>query len=168
MKTKFTLLSTLILCSMLAGGCGYSTTSRTAKDIKSIYVPFFTNETTEPNLDITVTESLINNLISDNTLKVVDEVDADAILDGKIVGFSNRPYSFDLDLNAQEYKVIIRVQASLYKRRSNEVIWNNRTIVGESTYFIEPVEGENDFETALNQSIETITERILNLTVQDW
>ena len=63
----------------LAVACGYSTTSRTAKDIRTIYVPFFENKTSEPNLEISVTERVIQNLVTDNTLKVVSEDGADAV-----------------------------------------------------------------------------------------
>jgi hypothetical protein len=93
----------VVLAFAAVSGCGYSTTSRTARDIKSIFVPFFDNKTAEPNLEITVTERLINYMILDNTLKVVDEDEADAILEGEISQFRNQPFSFNQDLNAQEY-----------------------------------------------------------------
>lgn len=168
MKRKSGLLSAFAAV-LLVVGCGYyKTTPRTAKDIKSIYVPFFTNETTQPNLDIQVTELMVDFLVDDNTLKVVDEDQADAILQGRIVEFENRPFAFDTQLNAQSYRVLVRVVASLYKRRTNEAIWENRDISGVSTYFVEPLEGENDFDDAVNQAVFTITERILNLTARDW
>ena len=95
----------LILLPLLAG-CGYySTKSKTAKDIKSIAVTFFQNNTAEPNLEIAFTELVINNLLRDNTLKVVAEDDADALLEGSIVAFRNVPFSFNADLNAEEYIV---------------------------------------------------------------
>jgi hypothetical protein len=151
-----------------AWGCGYySTTSRTAKDIKSIYVPFFANETSEPNLEITVTETIIQNLIDDNTLKVFGP-EADALLEGRIVGFENRPFSYNRDLNAEEYHVSVRVSVSLIKNATNEAIWKDRAIEGDGSYFVEPVEGGNTFDEAVSEAIKEITERILNLTVQDW
>ena len=169
MKTKFTAPDFIFILGLLTiVGCGYGTTSRTAKDIKSIYVPFFSNETTEPGLDITVTEQIINDLIDDNTLKVVDEDDADAVLEGRVIRFINKPFSFDNDLNAQEYRVIIHVRVSLLSRSGRDAIWENRTILGESSYFVEPIPGENTFEDARSQAVHIITERILGLTVQDW
>lgn len=149
--------------------CGhYGTTSRTAKDIKSIYVPFFENRTSEPNLEITVTERIIQNLIEDNTLRVTDGNQADAILDGAVVSFSNRPFSFNADLDAEEYHVEVRVVVSLRNRRLNEPIWENRSIAGDGSYFIVQVENGNTFDDAVDESIREITERILNMTVQDW
>jgi len=169
-KKKFTPRSALVLlCVLPVVGCGhYGTSSRTAKDIKSIYVPFFTNETTEPGLDISVTEIVINDLIDDNTLKVVDENNADAVLEGSIIRWVNKPFSFDNDLNAQEYRVIIHVRVSLFRRGGREAIWKDRTISGESSYFVEPIPGENTFQDARDAAVHTITERILGMTVQDW
>ncbi len=149
--------------------CGYSTTSRTAKDIKTIHVPFFENKTAEPNLEISVTERVIDNLVRDNTLKVVSEDGADAVLDGSIVEFKNQPFSFNQDLNAEEYIVVIRVVATLYNRRTNEPIWQDRSFQGDGSYFIEQVATETrTFNDAVDESLREITERILNLTVQDW
>ena len=156
------------LAAACALACGYSTTSRTAKDIKSIHVPFFENETAEPNLEISVTEQIIDNLVSDNTLKVVTEDGADAILDGRIVEFTNKPFSFNQDLNAEEYINVIRVTATLFNRRTNEPIWQDKSFQGDGSYFIEQVDENRTFEDAVQESLREITERILNLTVQDW
>lgn len=158
------------LALALAGvaGCGYSTTSRTAKDIKSIHVPFFENKTAEPNLEISVTERIIDNLVRDNTLKVVPENAADAVLDGEIVGFKNQPFSFNEQLNAEEYHVVVTVVCSLFNRRTNEPIWEKRNFVGDGSYFVEQVADGRTYEDAVEESVREITERILNLTVQDW
>lgn len=156
------------MAAVLLAGCGYSTTSRTAKDIKSIYVPFFENQTAEPNLEISVTERIIQNLVDDNTLKVVPEDAADAVLDGRIVEFKNQPFSFNQDLNAEEYIVMIKVVVTLFNRRTNEPIWQDRTFQGDGSYFIEPVGAGQTFNGAVEESLREITERILNLTVQDW
>jgi hypothetical protein len=152
----------------LAVACGYSTTSRTAKDIRTIYVPFFENKTSEPNLEISVTERIIQHLVTDNTLKVVPEDGADAVLDGQIVEFRNQPFSFNSELNAEEYHVTIRVVATLFNRRQNEPIWQSRSFQGDGSYFVEQVADGRTIDDAIDESIREITERILNLTVQDW
>lgn len=155
---------------LLVTGCGaYGFSSRTAKDIKSVAVPFFTNDTTEPNLEITVTERIIDNLITDNTLKVTDEGSADAVLRGAIIDFQNRPFSFNPDLNAEEYRVVVSVRVSLRKTAVDEPIWENQVIRGDGQYFVDvPEDQGNSFEDAVDEAISEITERILNLTVEDW
>jgi len=160
-------VSLAVLC-LLSFGCAYSTSTRTAKGIQSVAVPFFDNKTAEPNLELQVTELIINNLVADNTLKVVDEANADALLDGTIVQFQNLPFSFNRDLDAEEYRVIITVNATLFNRRLNEPIWENKTIKGDGAYFLDVPTPGLAFEDAVAECIFEITERILNLTVQDW
>jgi outer membrane lipopolysaccharide assembly protein LptE/RlpB len=160
----------VLAAACFASGCGYySTSSRTAKDIKSIHVPFFDNLTTEPNLDITVTERIVDFLLLDNTLNVTEEDYADAVLSGEIIEFINRPFSFNQELGAEEYHVVVKVKVSLFNRKKNEPIWTDQVISGDGSYFVD-VEDENtnDFDGAVDESITEITERILNLTVQDW
>lgn len=159
------------VCVLLvtATGCGvYGTSSRTAKDIKSVAVPFFTNQTSEPNLEITVTERVIDNLVADNTLSVKSESNADAVLEGKIVSFQNVPFSFNRDLNAEEYHVVITVEATLYSRRLEQPIWEKQVIKGDASYFLETEEEGFRYDDAIAVAIKEITDRILNLTVQDW
>jgi outer membrane lipopolysaccharide assembly protein LptE/RlpB len=157
-----------VLVALALAGCGYGTNTRTAKDIKTIYVPFFENKTAEPNLEISVTERIIQNLVNDNTLKVVPESGADAVLDGQIVDFKNQPFSFNQNLNAEEYHVVVTVVCTLFNRRTNEPIWKDRNFVGDGSYFVEQVENGRTFNDAVDESIKEITDRILNLTVQDW
>ena len=155
--------------AVFSAGCGYySTSSRTAKDIKSIAVPFFENRTPEPNLEIIVTEKVVDYLVSDNTLSVKDESIADAVLEGTIVSFQNVPFSFNRDLNAEEYRVLISVEATLYKRGGELPIWEKQVIKGDGSYFIDTDEVGFRYDDALAEAIEEITNRILNLTVQDW
>jgi outer membrane lipopolysaccharide assembly protein LptE/RlpB len=162
------LIAAVALVALTLAGCGYGTNTRTAKDIKTIYVPFFENKTSEPNLEISVTEQIIQNLVNDNTLKVVPENGADAVLDGEIVDFKNQPFSFNQNLNAEEYHVVITVVCTLFNRRTNEPIWKARNFVGDGSYFVEQVENGRTYSDAVNESLKEITDRILNLTVQDW
>lgn len=160
--------SLVLAIPLILSGCYYRTTSRTAKGIRSIAVPFFRNKTSEPNLEITVTERIIDNLVEDNTLKVVDEDRADSILEGAIVGFVNAPFSFNQELNAEEYHVVVTVQLSLFNRKLNEPIWEKKTIRGDGAYFLEGGEEGFTYENALEEAVKEITDQILNLTVQDW
>ncbi len=158
----------LAILLLILPSCYYSTTSRTAKGIKSLAVPFFKNETAEPNLEINVTERIIDNLVEDNTLDVVDEDRADAVLEGVIVQFSNAPFSFNLDLNAEEYHVVITVEMTLFNRRLNEPIWEKKRIKGDGAYFQGISDEGFTYDDALEEAIKEITDQVLNMTVQDW
>ena len=153
--------------ALLSVACGYGTNTRTAKDIKTIYVPFFENRTSEPQLEITFTDGIIQSLVNDNTLKVVSENAADATLDGEIVSFKAQPFSFNESLDADEYHLVITVSCTLFNRRTNEPIWQHQTFVGTGSYFLEGDSGRTRAD-AMDQAIQEIRDRILNLTVQDW
>ena len=63
---------------------------------------------------------------------------------------------------------MIKVVATLFNRRTNEPIWADRTFQGDGSYFIVQVGVGRTFNDAIDESLREITERILNLTVQDW
>jgi hypothetical protein len=115
-----------------------------------------------------VTERVIDNLVADNTLSVKSESNADAVLEGKIVSFQNVPFSFNRDLNAEEYHVVVTVEATLYSRRLEQPIWEKQIIKGDGSYFLDTDEEGFRYEDAIAEAIKEITDRILNLTVQDW
>lgn len=159
----------LVALTFAIDGCSYySTSSRTAKDIKSIAVPFFDNRTSEPNVEIEITNRIITNLLADNTLRVVDERDADAVLEGVVRSYENRPFSFNRDLNAEEYHVVVSVEATLFSRKTNEAIWQDKQFRGDGSYFIDATEDDRTEDDAFDEAIKEITDQILNLTVQDW
>jgi hypothetical protein len=64
--------------------------------------------------------------------------------------------------------VVVTVVATLFNRRTNEPIWEKRNFVGDGSYFVEEVENGRTFDDAVEESVREITERILNITVQDW
>lgn len=82
--------------------------------------------------------------------------------------FQNIPFSFNRELNAEEYHVVISVEATLFNRRLNEPIWDKKTFRGDGSYFIDRPEEGFTFDDALEEAVKEITEQILNLTVQDW
>jgi hypothetical protein len=158
----------MLLIPFALSCCGYSTTSRTAKGIKTIAVPFFENQTSEPSIERNITERIIENLVDDNTLRVVDEEGADAVLDGVILSFANMPFSFNQELDAEEYVVVITTELTLFNRKLNQPIWEKKRIRGDGTYFLDATQGMLTYEDAMEEAIKEITEQILNLTVKDW
>jgi hypothetical protein len=161
----------LLLLPFLFLSCGiYSTSTRTAGDVSKIAVPYLQNETAEPEIEIEITNSIIEALRKDNTLKVVAEQDADAILEGKIINYQNIPYTFSTvgdDLQADQYRLMIGLQVSLFNRKENSYIWKDKNINAHGDYFLETT-GEQNYQNALIQVYEEIVDVILGATVQEW
>jgi len=148
--------------------CGYyGTKGRTAGDIKKIAVPYLKNETAEPEIEIEITKNIIDGLIKDNTLKVVPDAEADAVLGGSIVDYRNIPYTFNTELQAQQYRLVIGITVSLFNRKENIPIWENRKIEAHSDYYLE-TSFERNYDKALEEVYNDLVEGILNATVQEW
>ena len=166
----------IVLIGFVAS-CGYySTKGRTAGDIKRIAIPYFKNETAQHDIEIDLTNNIISGLVKDNTLKVVPEADADAVLQGKIDTYANIPYTFQESqqnpneqpqLQAQQYRLSIRISVSLYNRKDNAPIWENKTIEAHSDYYLE-TSTERNYDKALQEVYNDLVEGILNATVQEW
>jgi len=162
----------LILFFVSLSSCGYySTTSRTAGDIKAISVPYLGNETPEPNIEIDITQRIIDGIIEDNTLKVVSDEEADAILEGTIVEYRNDPFTFSKssteDIQAEQYRLIIGLRVSLFDKKKNEYVWKSKIIKGHGDYYLES-SLEQNYEKALEFLYIDLVNGILANTVQDW
>jgi hypothetical protein len=153
---------------MLASACGiYSTTGRTAGDIKKIAVPNLANETPQPDIEIDITNNLRDGLIKDNTLKVVPEAEADAVLEGTVVEYQNVPFTFNTSLQAEQYRLVIGLAVSLFNPKDNTYIWKDRRIDAHSDYYLETATQRN-YAKALEEVYKDIVEGILSATTQEW
>lgn len=153
---------------MLISACGqYSTSGRTAGNIKKIAVPYIANQTAEPEIEIEITQNVINGLVKDNTLKVVPEEEADAVLEGAVVAYTNIPFTFNTELQADQYRLVIGLVVSLFNPKENTYIWKDKKIEAHSDYYLETVT-ERTYDKALEEVYKEIVDGILNSTVQEW
>ncbi len=168
---KILISSTIGTVMIFFVSCGvYRTSSRTAGDIKKIAVPYLANETSEPDIEIEITQKIIDGIINDNTLKVVGDDDADGILEATIQEYRNVPFTFSesgTDIQAEQYRLTIRLKAGLFDKNKNSYIWENKTIVSHGDYYLE-TSSEQTYEKALEDVYREIVESILSSTVKDW
>ncbi|HER43459.1 MAG TPA: hypothetical protein ENO08_03270 [Candidatus Eisenbacteria bacterium] len=158
----------LVLQLVILSGCGhYSTSGRTAGDIKRIAVPYLENETAEPEIEIEITQRIIEGLVKDNTLKVTGEEDADAVLEGSIVEYGNVPFTFSNELQADQYRLLVGLRVSLLDKKQNTYIWQDKIIKKHANYYLETTT-EQTYEKALEDIYRDIVEEILGATVQEW
>ena len=158
----------LSILLMLAPACGvYSTKGRTAGNIKKVAVPNLSNETAQPDIESDITTNLRNGLIKDNTLKVVAENEADAVLEGTVVDYKNVPFTFNAELQAEQYRLVIVLNVSLFNPKDNTYIWKDRRIDAHSDYYLETTT-DRTYDRALEEVYKDIVEGILNATTQEW
>ena len=168
MRRAEAILAVLLLCV----SCGYySTSSRTAKDIKRIAIPYFSNETPEPDIENEITDRIIEGIIKDNTLEVVTREGADAVLEGRIVEYRNVPFTFNrgtgTTIQAEQYRLVVGLRVALFKPEENVYIWQERSVKAHGDYYLD--EGaEQNYEYALAEVYREIVEGILSTMIEDW
>ena len=151
----------LLLLSVAILGCGYGLVGRTSNlptDIESIFVQPLTNRTTRQQVDLILTDAVVNELVTRRRFEIAsNKVSADAILSGDILAFTVRPISFGPDGRAVEYEIAIRADM-IFKRTDNqEIIWaQNQYLFRENYEFIEEV--GNTGAVLFNPEDSTITE----------
>jgi hypothetical protein len=167
MRRVWGIAAAAVLLALIAGCGPYSTKGRTAGDIKEIAVPNFSNETPEPDIEVDITGNVRSWLIQDNTLKVVAEEDADAILEGTIKEYRNIPVTFNTELQAEQYRLVVGIQVSLFNPKDNTYIWKDKRIDAHSDYYLETTT-DRTYDKALEEVYKDLVEGILNATTQEW
>ncbi|MBN2206545.1 MAG: LptE family protein [Candidatus Aminicenantes bacterium] len=158
-KTTRFVAAALAVCA-LAGSCGYGLRGTGAflpEHIKTLSVPMFKNETTRYQLDLKLTQAVINEFVSRSKVEVAaDNAEADAILLGTVQSFSVRPIALTSQGTADRYNITVVAKVVLRDRVKNRVIFANPSFLYIGEY--EVGEG-SDFEAVETEAIDQIAEK---------
>ncbi len=164
------LIRMILMATLLIniGGCGvYSASSgRVDESIKRVAVQYLENMTSEPNLGVELSDGIIKALQIDNTLKVVDEGDADTILSGRVMRYGLKEVAARQDLTVSEYQVQMAVELTLTARATGEKLFERKRFTGTGNYVLNDPDVTES--TARDQATEEIVRDILALVVEDW
>jgi outer membrane lipopolysaccharide assembly protein LptE/RlpB len=148
--------------------CAYSFTGASVPEhLKTIAIPIADDRSGsgEPGLSETLTQDLIKNFIDDNTLQVAERTTANAILECTILSLNNSASVVSAGENVSSMRITIAVKViyrDLVKRRT---IFE-KTFTEYSDY---PATGSiQDRKTAIDKTLELISEDILLDTVSGW
>lgn len=163
------LLALSALLALMAAGCGVYTANsgRVAEDRKRVHVAFLDNDTSEGNLGVEFTDAIVAALQADNTLKVVGEPEADALVTGRVTRYVLREMATRADLTVNEYQVQIAVQLSFTLKRTGETIFDKRTFTGSGNYVLNDPQGTSE-QTARSEAAGQIVRDVLAQVVEDW
>jgi len=162
-------MTLVMLIGLGVPGCGpYSGSSgRVDEGIQRVAVQYLDNLTAEPNIGVVLADNIISAIQLDNTLKVVDEADADTIISGKVVRYALREQSPREDLTVTEYQVQIAVVLTMSMRATGEKIFSKKRFTGTGNYYLED-DGVTSEVTARELAAKEIVSDILALVVNDW
>lgn len=168
--TKTWILIAVCLGFMISGCFRYSFTGASIPaGVETIYIPFFPDQSNSGLGDLTdrLNQSLINRFVNQSKLQLANnEATADAVLDGVITSYSNRPFSIGGNEQANENQVSITVRATFLYTSKDEAEWST-SFSGSFTYdpSEDPIEGEN---AAANGALEQIANNMFNDAVSNW
>jgi hypothetical protein len=142
------------VCSLFLQ-CGYhlrGTGSTLPPHIKLLSIPMFANRTTRFELDLKLTQGVIDEMISRGKVEITDEMEnADAVLIGEILRFQANPIGFGEDATADRYNISIVAKVILRDLVQNKVIFSNSSFVYQGEYDVP--EGV-DFESLETEAID--------------
>ena len=137
--------------------------------IRTVAVPTFVNETTEPLLEAEITRAVIAEIQRDGALRIVAAGEADAVLKGRIRAFTMNPVSYTRDdaLRAEEYRIILTAAYTLVNAKTGAVVSEHPQVEGDATFQVIgdlTTSKQNGLPTAARDLAHDLVEKI----VETW
>jgi len=156
----------LFAAALLAVSCGYrlrGTGSYLPSHIKRVSIPMFKNLTTRYELDLRLTQAVINEMTARAKVEVLSEKgQADAVLIGEVLGFRVNPIAFSGEASADRYNITITVRIVLRDLVNQKVLFSNPAFTYVKEY--EVPEG-SDFESLETDAITKASEEFARTIV---
>ncbi len=162
-KIKLWKLGVVILFSLLVlfGGCRYQWQPPFPSSISKIAMPTFLNETFEYGLEETLTSLVKEEFLLDGRLDIIEENEADLILEGRIDYYLKELLSGAA--GAEEYRIRIGVEVSLISGEEREVLGK----IEETTdyFLVGTIQTEDE---AKNETCRKIGQELVRLIWEEW
>lgn len=166
MVKKFIVIMLIIL---IAAGCSYSVYSNSFPHLKRIQLLAFDNKSTEYALGDLLVNSLSNSFNDDGRLRTVTQ-QPDCQLEGSILSFSEKIYSYDAANNVQDYTVAITFSLTFTDLVKNSVIYENKSLTLSETYAVseDSVARFKTKDEAINEIFAQLFKNIMQNTLETW
>lgn len=146
--------------------CGlYSFSGSLPPHLKTVAVPLFDNRTAEFAIADDLTERIIKEFTSDNSLKIGDRNTADVLVEGAILSLEDRAGAFDANEEVEDFKVYVTVQVKCTDQVKHQKMWEER-ITQWGSY--DPQVGPDSRKDGISEALIKIGQEILNKTVAGW
>ncbi len=122
MRRRRAARAAVLLLGLLAGGCGYTVGGQLPPNVKTIAVPMFKNLTKQPAVEDVMTSAVVS-AFANTGIKVVPVQQADSILEGEIVEYNVQSIAYDSSINAEVFRLRMRLNLQFRDVRNNTMIW---------------------------------------------
>jgi outer membrane lipopolysaccharide assembly protein LptE/RlpB len=157
----------------LAVQCGYhlrGTGKFLPPNIKRLGVPMFKNLSTRYNLDVTLTQGVIDELVARGKVEVTNGTEnADAVLLGEITSFNVNPIGFSSQNIADRYNVTVVAKIVLRDLKDERVIFSNPSYVYQEEYEVPQGTSYETWETeALGKIAEKFARSLISTLLEGF
>ncbi|MGR3317184.1 MAG: LPS assembly lipoprotein LptE [Candidatus Anammoxibacter sp.] len=163
-KRKILGFLSILFFSILIG-CSYSSRSILKQNVNSVYIPIFDNKTFRRGLEFGLTKALKNEIMFKTQLKISEKENADSLLSGEIVSFTEQTITVDSNDNIVESRILIAVDFIWTDLRTGRILAEQKEVIAPTEFIVE--HGET-IETAKNESYTDIAEKIVDLMSERW
>lgn len=128
---RFLLATACCLLLAVLTGCGYHIAGRGGNmpgNVTSMSIPFFKNRIQRPDVETVITTALVDEFVKSGIAKVVQE-NAEAVLNGAIIGYELNPVSFSNNDVIQEYRLIIKLEISFVRNSDGKILWEDKNFI---------------------------------------
>ncbi|MGV7220708.1 MAG: LPS assembly lipoprotein LptE [Nitrospinales bacterium] len=165
-------ISLSILLLFFLTGCGYhlsGTGGSLSKGMRTISIPVFDNNSSEPLIQRQFTDAVRQAFLTDGRLKLSKPKNADLLLEGLISNYYNRSVAFNRDDVVTEsiitlgvkVKVIDQINEKIYMEESMNSNWDYRS---DSLV----INSEAARQTALQEAYRDLALRIVRLVIDKF
>jgi hypothetical protein len=160
-----------VICLCLNGCFGYQigpVKPYALKEVHTLAVPTFKNQTLIPRIEALVTDTVIKQFQQDGTYKIVNEKEADAVLKAEITHISRSPARSLRGnvLATTEFNLSIRVHYRLLGR-DGQALGTPGEAVGTTSFFV-GTDVVTDERQALPLATEELATRLVSQLSEGW
>jgi outer membrane lipopolysaccharide assembly protein LptE/RlpB len=159
-------LALMVAVAALAG-CGYSLRGNLPDRIKTVAVPVFVNRTPEPAVENFLTQAVVQAFSTNGRLRVVKPEEADAVLEGEVVGYQIQALALDPRANIQQYRLLVTMNLKMRDVRHNTLLFEQARFQEKSDFRVFGAVSQtiSREETALQAAAVDIARSIVSLAI---
>jgi outer membrane lipopolysaccharide assembly protein LptE/RlpB len=148
-------------------GCGYSFHGTLPDHIQTVAVPIFANKTGEPRIESLLTNGVVEAFSTNGRLRVVKREDADAVLEGEVIGYSVQSISYDSQANVRQYRLTVTMNLKLLDMKKSTVLFEEHSLREKADFQVMNAVSQTISveETAVRTAATEIGRAIVSLTV---
>ena len=158
--------------ALLLNGCGYhlvGTGSSLPSNLKTLFIPVFTNSYSEPGIHRELTSSIINSFITDGRLKIVRKGNSDMVMTGSLLSYDRSAVAFSSSDFASDYIVKLGVEVEVIDKVNDKpYIKNKFTTKWDYKATSDIVDTESARLAALEEAYKELGNRLVSLLIDQF